>query len=314
MFFHANLFIAGGCTVRGVNLLLMGAASLLYLGCASKALNRSDNKSAAVPEMRLIQGGTFQMGSASPDIICRGCSWGEQPAHSVTLSPFFMDRTEVPQGDYMELMKVNPSYFWDDPKRPVEKVTWFDAVLYCNARSKRDGFDTVYGFTAVFGKPGGGCEKLLDLKVDFTKKGYRLPTEAEWEYACRAGTTTDYYWGKNYVSLTDEDSLTIDSNAVWYHKVIGTMPVGGRKPNAWGLYDMAGNVAEWCNDYNGGYRAEAQTDPTGPDTALSRIVRGGSWCDQVDDYNFRFLRSAYRVSDYPDTRTSFRGFRCVRRQ
>lgn len=265
--------------------------------------------------MRLIPGGTFLMGSESKDISCSGCSWGEQPVHSVTLSPFYMDTIEVTQGDFQALMKLNPSNFRDNPVRPVEMVTWFDAVLYCNARSRRDGFDTVYSYLAVFGKPDMGCIKLAELKIDYEKKGYRLPTEAEWEYACRAGTATEYYWGKNYLSLTDEDSLTIDSNAVWFHNSpLGTRPGATKKPNAWGIYDMAGNVWEWCNDYNGGYSEGPETDPVGPDTANSRILRGGSWCDHLDSYNFRFLRSAFRSSDFAETRMSYRGFRCVRRQ
>ena len=277
--------------------------------------------------MRLISGGTFQMGSESQDLACSGCSWGEQPVHSVTLSPFYMDTVEVTQGDFKLLLGVNPSNFQESPRNPVERVTWFDAVLYCNARSKRDGLDTVYQFTAIFGQPrdgsgDDGCRKLSGFKIGFSRNGYRLPTEAEWEYACRAGTTTEYYWGRNYLSLTDADTLTIDSNAVWYHslyvyresKIFATLPVGRKRPNAWGLYDMAGNVWEWCNDYNGGYTAGEQTDPHGADTANSRIVRGGSWCDHIDSYNFRFLRSAFRSSDFPDSRTSYRGFRCVRRK
>jgi formylglycine-generating enzyme required for sulfatase activity len=299
-------------------------------GCASANKGGWNTVNAGVfskSAMRLIPGGTFQMGSESQDMPCSGCSWGEQPVHSVTLSPFYMDTVEVTQGDFKALMKVNPSNFQESPMNPVERVTWFDAVLYCNARSKRDGFDTVYRFTAIFGQPGqgigdDGCRKFAGLKINFSRNGYRLPTEAEWEYACRAGTTTEYYWGRNYLSLTDADTLTIDSNAVWFHnlfvyrdsKLFATMPVASKKPNAWGLYDMAGNVWEWCHDYNGSYSAEAQTDPVGPDTANSRIVRGGSWCDHIDSYDFRFLRSAFRSSDFPDSRTSYRGFRCVRRQ
>jgi sulfatase modifying factor 1 len=295
--------------------------------CASSKRGGWDSIDVISPMgMRLIPSGTFQMGSESPDIICRGCSWGEQPAHSVTISSFYIDTTEVTQGDFKMIMRVNPSNFQDNPRNPVEMVTWYDAVLYCNARSKRDGFDTVYRYKAVFGQPkdgsqGEGCKKLLGLEADFSRNGYRLPTEAEWEYACRAGTTTEFYWGKNYISLTDADTLTIDSNAVWFHslyiyresKLFATFPVASKKPNAWGLYDMAGNVWEWCNDYNGEYGAEAQVDPLGPDTANSRILRGGSWCDHIDSYNFRFIRSAFRSSDFPDSRTSFRGFRCVRR-
>lgn len=288
---------------------------LLSSGCNGRYLSgQGNNKTRTAPEMVSIPGGTFQMGSESQDIACSGCSWGEQPVHSVTLSAFNMDKTEVTQGDYKAIMGVNPSNFHDNPKKPVEMVTWFDAVLYCNARSKHDGLDTVYRFTTIFGKAGKGCRKLSDLKIDFTRNGYRLPTEAEWEYACRAGTTAEYYWGRNYQSLTDEDSLTIDSLVVWSHNsAIGTQPVGSKKPNSWGLYDMAGNVWEWCNDHIGGYSVEAQTDPIGIDSANSRVLRGGSWCDQSDNFVFRFLRSAFRSSDFPDRGTSFRGFRCVRR-
>jgi sulfatase modifying factor 1 len=304
--------------VRCVLTVFLLSIILQLSGCASTGMSGGEKNYAGIlssSAMRLIPGGTFQMGSESQDIACSGCSWGEQPAHTVTLSPFYIDTVEVTQGDYQSLMKSNQSYFHDSLTRPMEMVTWFDAVLYCNARSKRDGFDTVYSYAAVFVDVSTGCRKLAYLKTDFARNGLRLPTEAEWEYACRAGTTTEYYWGRNYLSLTKEDSLTIDSNAAWYHNsMLGTKPGGSRKPNAWGLYDMAGNVWEWCNDYNGGYRAEAQTDPTGPDTANSRIVRGGSWCDHIDSYNFRFLRSAFRSSDFPDCRTSYRGFRCVRRK
>jgi formylglycine-generating enzyme required for sulfatase activity len=303
---------------------------LMFSGCASTGKNPGGKNNAGVlssSAMRFIPGGTFKMGSESQNITCSGCSWGEQPVHNVTVSAFYIDTTEVPQGDFQSLLGVNPSNFRESPRNPVERVTWYDAVLYCNARSKRDSLDTVYQYDAVFGRPkegigDDGCRNLLGLKIDFSKNGYRLPTEAEWEYACRAGTTDEYYWGRNYLTLSDADSLTIDSNAVWFHslyvyrgsKLLATLPVGSKKPNAWGLYDMAGNVWEWCNDYNGGYGAGDQTDPHGADTANSRIQRGGSWCDFIDSYNFRFLRSAFRSSDFPDTRTSYRGFRCVRRK
>jgi formylglycine-generating enzyme required for sulfatase activity len=315
--------------VRHVLLLSLLSVVVLFGGCASANKGGWDNVDSSImtkSAMKLIPGGTFQMGSESQDVTCSGCSWGEQPVHSVTLSPFYMDTTEVTQGDFKSCMRVNPSNFQESPRNPVEMVTWYDAVLYCNARSKREGFDTVYQYTALLGQPrdgseGEGCRKLLGFKIDLSRNGYRLPTEAEWEYACRAGTTTEFFWGRNYLSLTDKDSLSIDSNAVWFHslyvyresKLFATLPVASKKPNAWGLYDMAGNVWEWCHDYNGEYSAEAQTDPAGPDTANSRILRGGSWCDHIDSYNYRFLRSAFRSSDFPDSRTSFRGFRCVRR-
>jgi formylglycine-generating enzyme required for sulfatase activity len=111
--------------------------------------------------------------------------------------------------------------------------------------------------------------------MDFTKNGYRLPTEAEWEYACRAGSTTDYYWNRSYQSTTHDDTLAIDSNAVWNYYLDGPQQGATKLPNAFGLYDMSGNVCEWCNDWWGSYNAGAQTDPTGPSTGSYRVLRGG---------------------------------------
>lgn len=250
-----------------------------------------------------IPGGTFQMGDTDTHFL------DEQPVHQVTVSAFYMDTVEVTQADYASLMGVNPSYFTGDSLRPVETVTWFDAALYCNKRSRRDGRDTVYSYTSITGTPGNGCSDLAGLAVDFTKNGYRLPTEAEWEYACRAGSTTDYYWGRNYPSTTSADTLAIDSNAVCYYNTpIGTLPVAWKKSNAWGLYDMSGNVWECCNDWYGSYTSGSQTDPTGSSTGIERVMRGGSWAN-VDS----FLRSAYRLYNSPDNRGIRLGFRCVRR-
>jgi formylglycine-generating enzyme required for sulfatase activity len=220
-----------------------------------------------------------------------------------------MDTTEVTQVDYQALMLVNPSYFTGDSLRPVETVTWFDAVLYCNKRSKRDSLDTVYSYTSVTVTPGNGCTALGGLANDFTKNGYRLPTEAEWEYACRAGSTTDYYWGKNYPQTTSADTLAIESSAVcFYNSPTGTQPVATKKPNAWGLYDMSGNVWEWCNDWYGSYSSGSQTDPTGPSTGTYRVLRGGSW-----NFNVLDLCSAARFGGAPVNRLNYNGFRCVRR-
>jgi formylglycine-generating enzyme required for sulfatase activity len=226
--------------------------------------------------MKLINGGTFKMGlTAIADTV-----------HYVTLSSFFMDSTEVTQADYQAIMKVNPSYFRGDPNRPVESITWFDAVLYCNNRSKRDGLDTVYIYSIATGILGNGCESLVGFSAEFSKNGYRLPTDAQWEYACRAGSTTDYWWGPDTVGR---------GIRVWWAGNSGdsTHPVATKLANAWGIYDMAGNVYEWCYDYcDAGtkYGSIAQTDPTGPLTGLYHVIRGGSW---GRDDEFAFCSAGY---------------------
>ncbi len=254
-----------------------------------KTLTRSPEND----DMVYIGPGTFLMGSENGRD-------NEKPKHLVTITKgFWMDRTEVTQEDYKALMGVNPSHFQDysTSARPVEKVTWFDAVLYCNARSKRDGRDTVYQYTSVSGTPGDSCYALGGLNMRLTKNGYRLPTESEWEFACRAGTTTEYYWGN--------DSTVCDA---WYwgnNSTEKTHSVATKLPNAYGLYDMSGNVWEFCNDYYGIYRFST-TDPVGPDSGSTRILRGGCWRD-----NATFLRSAFRSGSQPNGRSYFWGFRVV---
>jgi formylglycine-generating enzyme required for sulfatase activity len=254
------------------------------------------------PVMRYITGGTFQMGDT--------LDLEELPVHQVTVSSFYMDTTPVTQADYDSLMGVNPSRYIEDSLKPVEQVTWFDAVLYCNARSRRYMLDTVYSYTSLTGTPGDSCTSLGSLEIDYTKDGYRLPTEAEWEYACRAGTTTDYYWGGSYPLATAADTAAMDSNAVWVHNAVTTARIGTKLPNAYGLYDMIGNVWEWCNDWwNSSYYSSSPTaDPTGSSTGDRRMVRGGAW----NMYAYRLL-SAERGYIAPNLRGPTVGFRCVRR-
>jgi formylglycine-generating enzyme required for sulfatase activity len=175
------------------------------------------------------------------------------------------------------------------------------------------GKETVYTFSSISGTPGAGCTGLGNLNIDYTKNGYRLPTEAEWEYACRAGTTSDYYWGKNYPPMTSADTATIDSNAVWNdNSPNSTQPVATKPPNPWGLFDMSGNLWEWCSDWFGSYSADSQTNPTGPASGVVHILRGGSWGNSYLPASS--LCSAYRSFNYIDdilNSNSVYGFRIV---
>ena len=181
---------------------------------------------------------------------------------------------EITQAQYEQVMGVNPSRF-KGADNPVENVSWDDAVEF--------------------------CRRLSELPAEKEAGNvYRLPTEAEWEYACRAGTTTMYSFGDDESKLGDCD---------WFSENSGTKthPVGGKKPNAWGLYDMHGNVWEWCQDLYGDYPSGPVTDPTGPATGSDRVYRGGSWYGTAV-----YCRSANRHWYLPSYRSINLGFRVVR--
>jgi formylglycine-generating enzyme len=263
--------------------------------------------------MRHITGGTFQMGSTNGRL-------DEQPVHTVTVSSFSIDTIDVTQADYVALLGVNPSYNPGDTdlSRPVQMVTWFDALLYCNARSKRDHLDTVYSFQSITSIPETGCTDLAGLTIDFSKNGYHLPTEAQWEYACRAGSTTDYYWG-------NDTNFSVRDHYSWYSANSNDLshPVATKVPNAWGLYDMSGNVWQWCSDVYDHYADSAQTDPTGPPPGTIttygsyHVVRGGSYLEyDASWYVGDLLRSSARFGESPTmwfpTQSPFVGFRCAK--
>jgi len=240
----------------------------------SITLKKMPKDSIVPPGMKKIPAGTFMMGSTNGDA-------GETPVHQVTLSAFFMDSTEVTQADFVSLLKTKPwigydgvSGGQDSNSHPVWNIGWFDAVAYCNARSKRDGFDTVYSYKSLKGSLGNGC--ILDSTLtDYSKNGYRLPTESEWEYACRAGTTTDYYWG-NQADSTINKYAWYRSNSGPTIRTLTTHRVALLLPNAFGLYDMSGNVWEYGNDY-GDYPTIPQINPTIPLNARNKCIRGGCW-------------------------------------
>jgi formylglycine-generating enzyme required for sulfatase activity len=232
-----------------------------------------------------IQGGTFTMGSPANE---HGRD-NDEVQHQVTVSSFYMGKYEVTQKEYQEVMGTNPSNFKGD-NLPVESVSWFDAVEYCNKRSQREGLTLAYTIS------GSGNNRTVTWNR--SANSYRLPTEAEWEYACRAGTTTAYNTG-----------ASISNNTGWYwdNSDKTTHPVGQKPANAWGLYDMHGNVSEWCWDWYDDYPIGAQTDPIGASSGSDRVGRGGSWFATARD-----ARSALRLNYAPYGRSSRLGFRVLR--
>ncbi|MEM8970388.1 MAG: formylglycine-generating enzyme family protein [Bacteroidota bacterium] len=222
--------------------------------------------------LKSIPAGSFIMGSSAPDPLHEP---DEAPAHEVSLTDgFFMGVYEVTQQQWQAAMKDNPAVFQtfdDSPTHPVEYITW----------------NQTQAFVARLNEQGTGT--------------FRLPTEAEWEYACRAGTTTAYYWGDKMAENGSSEYAWANSRSF-----AQTHPVGAKKPNPWGLYDMSGNVWEWCQDWYAPYKSEPQIDPKGPSKGETKVFRGGSWFDFHEAH-----RSANRHKHAPDEPYAAIGFRLV---
>lgn len=251
-----------------------------------------------------IEPGEFLMGSPESE----AGRYSDEVQHRVVLTrPFLLQATPVMQGQFEELMGYNPSHFKGAGLRaPVETVSWYEAVTYCNALSDRAGLERAYVLSKVKGKPG---ETDYTFEVEWKGldcPGYHLPTEAEWEYAARAGTTTATYNG----DLSGDPFLCMPSTVLdpiaWYCGNSGhtTHEVGTRQANAWGLYDLLGNVWEWCHDWYKDYPGGPVTDPTGPVAGSLRVDRGGSW-----NFHARFIRAAFRGGNTPGGRFDSLGFR-----
>ena len=263
----------------------MIAASVALAACALLSFafwpaggNLGEKKNAATPpkkgvkpeiDMIRIDPGEFWMGALDTD---RNAKEAEKPRHKIKINQaFFLGKTKVTQSQYQEVMGTNPSAFsakgphkkrvkdLDTSQHPVESVSWLDAVTFANGLSQRHELEPYYKIVGEIVTINGGT-------------GYRLPTEAEWEYACRAGATTTWYFGDNPADLKDH---------AWYAENSSdrTHPVGQKKANAWGLFDMYGNVPEWCWDRFDAeyYKTSPTSDPPGPGTGRERVFRGDAW-------------------------------------
>jgi len=294
--------MVGKRVLLGLSVLLCLLFGTCSLGTDIETLRGrlSKDKTYTVIEMVYVPGGTFEMGSV------RGHS-DERPVHTVTLSGFYMGKYEITQAQYQAVMGNNPSRFSSDPasgevqrNRPVEYVTWYDAVEFCNKLSIKEGLQRVY---TISGRSPSTGYPIVSATVtaDWGKNGYRLPTEAEWEYAAKGGNGSP----GNY---TYSGSNTVDDVAWYYgHSSIMTHEVGKKSLNGLGIYDMSGNVWEWCWDWYGDYKSETLSNPVGAATGSSRVIRGGSW-----DSDANLTRSANRGYTFTLSWDYDLGFRLVR--
>ena len=223
----------------------------------SSAASKSSS-SAIAPDADSTAFNMFDWVSIPKSTISRG-------GVSFGVNSFAMTTTEVTQKIYETVMKKLPKQSKTGNDRAVSNVNWYRAVLFCNAYSKLAGLDTAYVYKSVVGD-----SVLVDLDIDYSAVAVRLPTENEWEIAARGGTTTTYYW--------DAD---VASKYAYYGQTVGPGEVAQKLPNEFGLYDMAGNVAEWVNDWYDAYPKNKSDNYTGPDKGDYRIVRGGGWSDKV---------------------------------
>ncbi len=249
-------------------------------------ITADDRNGAGVAGMIYVEGGLFEMG----DHFNEG-NTNELPVHEVTLNSFYIGQYEVTQGEYEAVMGSNPANGYGvDDNYPVYYVTWYDAVEYCNALSEQEGLTP--------------CYDLSDWSCDFSANGYRLPTEAEWEYASRGGIN----WEDNYRYSGTTDNL---GDYAWYVSNSGnqTHAVGTKLPNQLDIYDMSGNVWEWCNDWYDSdyYESSPASNPTGPDSGSYRLKRGGDWGNDA-----LYCRVANRSPYNPGSSFVNMGFRILR--
>ncbi len=261
-----------------------------------------------VGRFALLKAGSFQMGSPETE-SCR--EPGETPRQVMLTRPFEIHESEVTEADFLERMGYRPEGSACGPACPVRNVSWHEAAAFANALSASTNRPLCYTCTGSLSQvscaAGPGYSGTELGKTIYDCLGYRLPTEAEWEYAYRAGSTTALYGGSLAGSCSGVDPVA--DVIAWYKHSAGgeAHTVGGKQPNAWGLHDLAGNVSEWMHDGYLAYGIFATQDPLGPSDAQQKVVRGGSYESEV-----AALRAAARASDTPGSRWSERGFRLVR--
>ena len=291
---------------------------IAFLGIAVLAIVISfvtcDNKSTTVPEiaeiaeidypeMVEITGGTFTMGNNATPVGTYGSGAGrEAPAHSVTVDAFYMGKYQVTQAQYKDVMG-SKTFAFTGNNLPAINVSWYDAVDFCNKLSVLEGLTPAYTINTTIGSDSNNSANEANdpykylVTLNISANGYRLPTEAEWEYACRAGTTTLYNTGN---SITASQAKFNSSAPV---------AVGSFAPNSLGLFDMHGNVFEWCKDWYSAayYNTSTRGNPPGPSSGENRVVRGGAWDSTADE-----LRSASRDSSLQSSGYNNVGFRVIR--
>ena len=274
----------------------------LIFSCGKKT---TEPEIPSLVEMVRVPGGTFTMGRTKGD----GPNY-ELPTHSVTLSSFYIGKYQVTQGEYEAIMGSNPSHSYSvGNKYPVYYVSWYDAIKFCNLCSMREKLVPAYSIAGSTNPDNwgevpstGDDDSIWSAAIcNWNANGYRLPTEAEWEYAARGATNNPDYFYSGSDNARD---------VAWYNENASTMfHVGTKAPNGLGIYDMSGNVFEWCWDWYGSsyYSSSPSNNPRGPASGSDRMIRGGCW-----SLNDRYCRVSNRSDNNPAYKNSIIGFRVCR--
>jgi len=303
---------------RAPGLVFFAFLTAVFIACATpkpaeEQQRRRQQQQPITPiiEMITIPGGSFRMGSP------RGSGQAnELPVHQVTLQSFLLGQYEVTQGQYFEITGMRPSSCRSNPEDtgpegwmslPVEMVNWYEALVFCNNLSVRENLEPVYRINGSIDTNTWGEIPVSDIIESWGMielingaNGYRLPTEAEWEFAARGGSQSKNY---RYAGNNNPEHVS------WYYdnSKFRSHEVGKKAENELGLYDMSGNVMEWCWDWQGPYTADAKDNPLGPPAGLYKIIRGGGW-----SYAVAYCGVAYRYANHPYYRGVNLGFRVAR--